>query len=66
MLIHNKKLSVTPITTHIDIKMYQKYKQKSIINKSKQLINGLKQFKIKPKIGILGLNPHNCRIEKEF
>ncbi len=67
MLIHNKKISVTPITTHIDIKNVSKsLKIKNIINKSKTIEKWFKKnFNIKPKIGILGLNPHNSEMEKK-
>ena len=67
MLIHNKKISVTPITTHIDIKKVSKIiKIKNIINKSKTIEKLIKKnFNIKPKIGILGLNPHNSEMEKK-
>lgn len=67
MLIHNKKLSVTPITTHMDIKNVSKsIKVKNIINKSKTIEKWFKKnLNIKPKIGILGLNPHNSEMEKK-
>ena len=67
MLIHNKKISVTPITTHIDIKNVSKsIKIKNIINKSNTIEKWFKKnFNIKPKIGILGLNPHNSEMEKK-
>ena len=61
MMIYNKKLSVVPITTHIKIKDISKsITQNLIITKIKSLNkNYRKIFKIKPKIGVLGLNPHN-------
>ena len=67
MLIHNKKISVTPITTHIDIKNVSKsIKIKNIINKSKTIEKWFKKnFNTKPKIGILGLNPHNSEMVKK-
>ena len=61
MLIYNKKLSVSPLTTHIPLSLVsKKIKKITIINKV-QIINDFykKNFKKKPKIGILGLNPHN-------
>ncbi len=60
MLIYNKELSVCPITTHLPLKQVPKQiKQKNIIEKI-FLINDFykNNFKKKPKIGILGLNPH--------
>ncbi len=60
MLIFNKKLSVCPITTHLPIKLVpKKIKKKNIFNKV-ILINDfyLNKFGFKPKIAILGLNPH--------
>ena len=66
MLIYNKKLSVCPITTHLPIKLVsQNIKRKNISDKV-FLINNfyLKKFGFKPKIGILGLNPHCESIQK--
>ena len=66
MLIYNKKLSVCPITTHLPIKLVsQKIKRKNISDKV-FLINNfyLKKFGFKPKIAILGLNPHCESIQK--
>ena len=61
MLIHNKKLSVVPLTTHIEIKdVTKRVTFNSIITKVITLNNFyLKMFNQKPKIAILGLNPHN-------
>ena len=61
MLIHGQKLSVTPLTTHIEIK---KVTSKITFNLIKTKIITLnkfyfKLFKKKPRIGVLGLNPHN-------
>ena len=60
MLIFNKKLSVCPLTTHLPIKMVSKKISKNLIKEKVILINNFykKNFKIKPKIGVLGLNPH--------
>ncbi len=60
MLIYNKKLSVCPVTTHLPLKFVTKKINKKIIIEKVKLINDfyLKRFKIKPRIGILGLNPH--------
>jgi len=60
MLIFNKKLSVCPITTHLPLKIVtKKITKKNIINKV-SLINNFyeKRFRFKPRIAILGLNPH--------
>ena len=60
MLIYNKKLSVCPITTHLPLKLVtNKIDKKTIVDKV-SLINNFykKNFNIKPKIAILGLNPH--------
>ena len=60
MLIYNKNLAVSPLTTHLPLKKVHKYinKQK-IINHVKQIsIFYKKKFNVVPKIGITGLNPH--------
>ena len=66
MLIYNKDLSVCPITTHLPIKQVTKKITKTIIKEKVHLIAKfyLKHFKYKPKIAILGLNPHCETIEK--
>ncbi len=66
MLIRNKKLSVIPITTHIDVKQIsRKISLIKIINKVKTAEFWFKyHFNRKPKIGILGLNPHNAELRK--
>ena len=60
MLIYNKSLSVSPLTTHLPLKKVYKYiNKKKIINHVKQITKFYKKkFGIKPKIGITGLNPH--------
>ncbi len=60
MLIFNKKLSVCPITTHLPLKFVSKKITKKNILKKVSLINHFyeKNFKFKPSIAILGLNPH--------
>ena len=62
MLIRNKKISVSPITTHINVKDVSKQIKKEIIIIKIKTINKWfkKFFKKKPKIAILGLNPHNA------
>ena len=66
MLIWNKKFSVSPITTHIDLKDVSKnLKSKIILNKINTINDFFKRiFKKRPKIGILGLNPHNAEMKK--
>ena len=65
MLIYNKKLSVSPITTHLPIKYVSKNINKSSIIKKISSINSffIKNLKKKPKIAVLGLNPHCETIE---
>ena len=62
MIIKSQNFSVCPITTHIEIKQVsKKIKSKTIITKVKTIQKFFKEyFKKKPKIGILGLNPHNA------
>jgi len=66
MLIYNEKLSVSPITTHVPIKYVSKYINKSNIIKKIKSINYffVKNLKKKPKIAVLGLNPHCETMEK--
>ena len=60
MLIYNKNLSVCPITTHLPIKLVAKNINKKKIKEKIILINDFykKILGYKPKIAILGLNPH--------
>jgi 4-hydroxythreonine-4-phosphate dehydrogenase len=60
MLIFNKKLSVSPITTHLALKNVHKHITKQKIYTHVKLINDFykKYFKRKPRIAITGLNPH--------
>ena len=66
MFLHNKKLSVVPITTHIQIKdVSKKINKKLIITKVKTLNNFYKKlFRKEPKIAVLGINPHNGELSK--
>ena len=66
MFLRNKKISVSPITTHLDLKdVSRKLNTKTIVNKIKTIdLWFKKKFKKKPKIGILGLNPHNAEMRK--
>ena len=61
MLIYNKKLSVSPITTHIPLSQVTRKINKNIIEKKIKIINTFykKTFNKKPNFAILGLNPHN-------
>ena len=67
MLISNNKFSVSPITTHIDLKeVSKKINSRIIFNKIKTLNSWFKKYKmIKPKICMLGLNPHNSELRKD-
>tara|TARA_B110000495_G_C23023341_1_gene607520 strand:+ start:1069 stop:2031 length:963 start_codon:yes stop_codon:yes gene_type:complete len=60
MLIYNKKLSVSPLTTHLPLKEVHKHITKTKIINQVKLIREfyIKQFKKDPKIAITGLNPH--------
>ena len=66
MLIYNRNLSVSPLTTHIPIKHVAKKinKKKIILHVSK--INEFYRSYLnkKPKIAVLGLNPHCETIDK--
>ncbi len=67
MLIYNQKLSVCPITTHLPLKFIAKnINKKSIIEKI-TLIDSFykKNLRFKPKIAVLGLNPH-CETVDRF
>ena len=66
MLIYNRNLSVCPVTTHLPIKQVAKKINKETIVKKIILINDFykKILKIKPKIAVLGLNPHCESIHK--
>ena len=61
MLIYNKKLSVSPLTTHIPVSKINNRINESKIIQNIITINNFykKNFKKKPKINVLGLNPHN-------
>ena len=60
MLIFNRKLSVSPLTTHLALKNVHKYVTKQKIYHHVELISKFykKNFKKIPKIAITGLNPH--------
>jgi 4-hydroxy-L-threonine phosphate dehydrogenase PdxA len=60
MLIFNKKLSVSPLTTHLPLKLVASRINQKLIEEKISLINIFykKNFKFKPKIAVTGLNPH--------
>ena len=66
MLIYNKNLSVCPLTTHMPLKYVAKnINKKNIFKKIKLIDNFYKTiFHKKPRIAILGLNPHCESIDK--
>ena len=66
MLIYNNKLAVSPITTHLDLKdVSKKISIPLIVNKVIKINSWYRRnLKKKPKIGILGLNPHNGELRK--
>ena len=66
MLIYNKDLSVCPITTHLPLKLVTKEIKGKLISDKVSLINNfyIERFNIKPKIAILGLNPHCESVHK--
>ena len=66
MLIYNETLSVCPITTHLPLKLVSKKINKKIILKNVSLVNTFyeEKFNIKPRIAILGLNPHCESVHK--
>ena len=71
MLIYNKKLSVSPLTTHLPLKLVSKMITKRKIINQVKLINQFykKEHNKKPRIAITGLNPHcesNYRSSEEI
>ena len=68
MLIYNKKLSVSPLTTHIPLRQVSNKINKSKIIKKVEIINNFykKIFNKNPNIAVLGLNPHNFSETKKF
>jgi len=66
MLIYNKKLSVSTVTTHLPIKLVAKNINKKTISEKIFLIHNFykKILKISPRIGVLGLNPHCESVHK--
>mgnify|MGYP001169033288 CR=1 FL=1 len=66
MLIYNDKLAVSPLTTHLPLKYVSKHiTKKKIINSVMEIKKFYKNvINTKPKIAILGLNPHCETIDK--
>jgi len=66
MLIYNDNLSVSPITTHLPLKYVAKnITKKKIVNNVKKIKNFYESLlNKKPKIAILGLNPHCETIDR--
>ena len=66
MLIYNKNLSVCPLTTHLPLKMVTNKITKDLIYEKVSLIDNFykKKRRLKPKIAILGLNPHCESVHK--
>jgi len=66
MLIYNDKLSVSPLTTHLPLKHVAKnITKEKIISNVKEIRKFYENLlKKKPKIAILGLNPHCETIDK--
>ena len=60
MLIYNNKLSVSPLTTHVPLKLvHKKITKEKIINHVKKIDHFYKKkLNKRPRIGITGLNPH--------
>ncbi len=66
MLIYNKNLAVSPLTTHIPIKKVANFVKKKFIINNVIKINNFYKSKIgkKPQIAVLGLNPHCETIDR--
>ncbi len=67
MLIYNNKMSVVPITTHLNVRQISKNISKNLIIDKIVTLNYFykKLFKKKPTIAVLGLNPHNGESRNE-
>ena len=66
MLIYNKDLAVTPITTHISIKDISKNISRKLVENKIFVLNKfyMHTLKKKPIIALTGLNPHNDELRK--
>ncbi len=60
MLIYNKYLSVCPVTTHLPLNLVAKKISKKLIKEKIVIIHDFykRVLGFKPKIGVVGLNPH--------
>ena len=67
MLIYNKHLAVSPLTTHLPLKKVNKFITKKQITRHCQLIKEFYKlrFNKNPKIAITGLNPHCESIDEK-
>ena len=67
MMIYNEKFSVVPLTTHISLKEVSKSITTKLIENKINTINKCykKIFGKQPKIGVLGLDPHNSEYSKK-
>ena len=67
MLIYNKRLSVSPITTHLPLKDVVKNINKKMFRDKIKLINDFykKTLGFSPKLAVLGINPH-CESVNKF
>ena len=66
MLIYNKRLSVSPLTTHLPLKLVSKKITKKLIEEKVIIINDFfrKKLQLRAKIAVVGLNPHCESIDK--
>ena len=66
MLIYNKNLAVSPVTTHLPLKrIFKKISKEKIILKVKKIDKFYKKYlKKKPNIALTGLNPHCESLDK--
>ena len=66
MLIYNKKLSVCPVTTHLPLKLVAKKITKNKVAEKIIVVNDFYKAYLgfKPKIAVIGLNPHCESISK--
>ena len=66
MLIYNKNLAVSPITTHLPLKkIFKKISKQRIISHVKKINEFYKKYlKKKPNIALTGLNPHCETLDK--
>ena len=66
MLIYNKNLSVSPLTTHLPLKLVSKKINKNLVIEKVKIINNFFRDRMgkKPKIAITGLNPHCESIDR--